>query len=136
VPRYDIANDLYAWQTGLPLVRRALIESATADAPPPIVVGPHWTVCAQVHAGLPGSVLVGCDGLEPADFATWLPQATWKSAPTLLYVTDDRFDSAPPSLRQRRHDGEWHATVIRGGRVVRRIAVVRLARSALSSTEP
>jgi hypothetical protein len=135
VARYDLANDLYAWRPGLSVVRRALVETA-ADGPPAIVVGHHWTICAQLHAGLPGSVLVGCDRAAPADFERWLPAATYAQAPTLLYVSDDRFDDASPLLAERRHDAEWHADILRGGRIVRRITVTRLLRSTTSAVTP
>jgi hypothetical protein len=134
VARYDLTNDLYAWRPGLAVVRRALVESLDPQEAPPVIVGPHWTVCAQVHAGLPGSVLVGCDGDEPADFERWLPRSTWTQAPTLLYVSDDRFTSDGRELAQRHVDAEWHANVIRGGRVVRRITVTRLKWAAGAST--
>jgi hypothetical protein len=136
VARYDIANELYAWEKGLPLVRRALTESAASGEPPPIVVGPHWTVCAQLHAGLPGSVLVGCDGSATADFERWLPRATWMQAPTILYVTDDRFDDVPHALPARRRDVDWRTLMFRGGRVARQITVVRWQRSAAAQTSP
>jgi hypothetical protein len=136
VARYDLANDLYAWESALPVLRRALVESADSDLPPAVVVGPHWTVCAQLHAALPPSVLVGCHAEIPDDFERWLPSATWKRAPVLLYVTDDRFDTEPVELRNRRVDGTWHASVRRGGAIVRRITITRLIASAVASTVP
>jgi hypothetical protein len=120
---------LYAWETGLPLVGRAIRQSLALDAPPLVIVGSHWTVCAQVQAGLPSSVFVGCEGDIPDDFSRWLPRATWERAPVLLYVTDDRFGDAPV-LPGRHADAIWEANVLRGGRVVRRISVTRLAASA------
>jgi hypothetical protein len=129
VPREDIATDLYAWRTGLPLVLRALSETAT-DGDPPIVIGPHWTVCAQLHAGLPASVLVGCDGSQPADFEQWLPRATWTQASTILYVSDDRFPAASPELVARKSDAQWHSQLFRGGKLAREITIVRWQRYA------
>jgi hypothetical protein len=130
VPRYDIANDLYAWEKGLPLVRRALAESAASDHDPPIVVGSHWTVCAQLHAGLPASVLVGCDGAAPADFERWLPRSTWSQASTILYVTDDRFPDATPPFATRQRGAAWNGVIFRGGHIAREITIVRWERLA------
>jgi hypothetical protein len=132
VPRYDLANDLRAWEVGLPVVRRALIESADSDLPPAIVVGPHWTVCAQVHAALPASVLVGCHADIPDDFGRWLAPAIWRRAPVVLYVSDDRFDARAAELRDRKVDASWQAVVYRGGVIVRRITVRRLVDTALA----
>jgi hypothetical protein len=123
--RYDITNDLHAWQTGLPLVRGA-IDASKASSGPPIVIGPHYTICAQLHAGLGPSVLVGCDGDARDDFADWLPRSTWEKAPTLLYVTDDRFADREPGLSKRAVDAVWSAGVTRSGTVVRRIRVRRM----------
>jgi hypothetical protein len=129
-PRYDLANDLIAWRDGLPAVREALSLSVTPGAPPVVVVGPHWIVCAQLHAGLPGTVLVGCEAEVPDDFADWLPASTWERAPVLLYVSDDRFPTAASHMPSRRADAEWHVDVERGGRVVRRITITRLVGTA------
>ena len=135
-PRYDLANDLYAWQAGLPVVRRALAESIDPERPPPIVVGPHWTVCAQAHAGLAVEVLVGCHTDAPDDFARWLPASVWQRSPTILYVTDDRFDARVEDLRDHRPDVSWQAEVRRGGVLVRRITVLRLIASAVARANP
>ncbi|HKQ70591.1 MAG TPA: glycosyltransferase family 39 protein, partial [Polyangiaceae bacterium] len=132
-PRYDLANDLFAWRTGLPLVRRALLVTLAPGAPPPVVVGPHWTVCAQLHAALPASVLVGCSGEIPDDFSRWLPPSLWQEAPVVLLVSDDRFDRASSSMRGRRLDAAWHVDVERGGRAVRRITVERWVATATAS---
>jgi hypothetical protein len=129
VARYDLANDLFAWEVALPTVRRALIESTAPDDAVAFVIGPHWTICAQLHAALPKRVLVGCHAEISDDFARWLPPAVWRRAPVLLYVTDDRFDSLPEELRDRRVDSSWHAEVRRGGAVVRRITITRLIAS-------
>jgi hypothetical protein len=126
VARYDLANDLFTWRSGMPLVRRALVQSLAPDEPPVVVVGPHWTVCAQLHADLPASVLVGCEGETPDDFSRWLPQATWDQAPVILYVTDDRFASSDTAMPHRHADAIWHVDVLRGGVAVRRIIVERL----------
>jgi hypothetical protein len=136
--RYDIANDLYAWKTGLALARRSIAESLDSSGSAPVVVGPHYTICAQLHAGLGPSVLVGCDDDGPAgdDFADWLPRSTWQRAPVVLYVTDDRFAARDPSMPDRTVDGVWGSAVTRAGVVVRRLRVQRMvprARAAVPS---
>jgi len=131
--RYDLANDLYAWRTGLPLVKRAFAQSVNLEVPPPIVVGAHWTVCAQLHAALPPSILVGCEGPVPDDFSRWLPRSTWQQAPIVLYVTDDRFGDPDTSLAGRRLDATWQIDIERGGVPVRRISISRLISSASAS---
>jgi hypothetical protein len=132
VPRYDLANDLFAWEVALPTVRRAVVESTSPHDALAFVIGPHWTICAQLHAALPKQVLVGCHAEIPDDFARWLPKAVWRRAPVLLYVTDDRFDARPEELRDRRVDFSWHAELRRGGAVVRRITITRLIASDLA----
>jgi len=135
-PRYDLANDLYAWEAGLPVLRKALVESADSDLPPAIVVGPHWTICAQVHAALPPEVLVGCRAETSDDFTRWLSVSTWQRAPVVLYVTDDRFESPADELRDHRADLAWRAEVHRGGTLVRRITITRLIASAVARAAP
>lgn len=135
-PRYDLANDLYAWEAALPVVRRALVESSDSDRSAAVVVGPHWTVCAQVHAGLPAEVLVGCQADVPDDFARWLPKSIWRRAPVILYVTDDRFGSQADGLRDHRSEASWQADVRRGGALVRRITITRLVASAVAHSAP
>jgi hypothetical protein len=130
VARYDLANDLYAWRTGVPLVERALMQSLVLDAPPPVLVAPHWTVCAQIHAALPASVLVGCEGDIPDDFSRWLPRSTWERAPVILYVSDDRFGDAATAMHNRRVDATWQAEAQRGGVPIRRISIARWVASA------
>ena len=136
VPRYDLVNDLFAWESGLPVVKTALRESLEPGGPPAVVIGPHWTVCAQLHAGLPASVFVGCQGETPDDFSRWLPSQVWEKAPVILYVTDDRFGDSNPSLTSRRLDATWNVNVQRGGVRVRRISVARLILSSTASFAP
>jgi hypothetical protein len=128
--RYDLANDLYAWQTGLALLHQSLDAS---PSPHVVVVGPHYSICAQLHAGLGPSVPVGCDAALRDDFADWLPRSTWQSAPVVLYVTDDRFGESGPDLPNRTVDGVWSAGVTRAGMVVRRIRVSRMVRRGVAT---
>lgn len=132
VPKYDLVNDLYAWQAGLPLLEDELARAAeqSRDA---IVVGPHWTVCAQVHAALGSRVPVGCRTKQGDDFSNWYPERTWKNAPTILFVTDDRFDvEARTAFPDRDVVSVQTARAYRGGRSVRSISVSRLDRRAIT----
>lgn len=129
VPRYDLSNDMHVWRDALPLVEQALAEQADGGAPP-IVVGPHWIVCAQLRAALPASVLVGCDGPQPADFEGWLPRRTWTKAPVVLYVSDDRFQVDPVrALPEHSVDSIARTGIRRGGVQVRRLTLVRMTRN-------
>jgi hypothetical protein len=135
VPRYDLVNDLFAWQQALPTLVRALDDSTEPGRPPPVVIGAHWTICAQVHAALPRSVLVGCNGPIADDFSRWLPKEIWMQAPVLLYVSDDRYPDLEPLLpKDRVLAGVWRAAVRRGGRPVREIRVRKLAAGAAALT--
>jgi hypothetical protein len=132
-PRYDLVNDLYAWQSGLPLVR-AEVEEVRGEGYAPFVVGPHWTVCAQVHAGLGLSVPVGCRTKEGDDFATWYPESTWTRAPVILYVTDDRFPAPAAAEFPHRDVARIQSTrLYRAGHLMRTIRVARLELQASAS---
>lgn len=125
-PRYDLVNDLYAWQAGLPLVR-AEVEEVRSQGYVPYVVGPHWTVCAQLHAGLGPDVAVGCRTKGGDDFAEWYPPSTWSRAPVILYVSDDRFPAPPATEFPHRDVARIQTTrIYRGGHVARTIRVARL----------
>jgi hypothetical protein len=135
-PRYDLVNDLYAWRAALPLVRSA-IEEARSEGYAPAVVGPHWTVCGQLHAGLGAGVPVGCRTKQGDDFAGWLPETQWSRAPVLIYVTDDRFPGEPARDFPGRDVARIESTrIYRGGRVVRTIRVARLERAASATRLP
>ena len=134
--RLDISNELYGW----PQVVAAVVEEAARLAPstsasePPIVVGPHWVICAQLEAGLEGRLAVGCDTPIPDDFDTWYPRQRWGEAPVLLWVTDARF-GPPPSregylpLRTRK------VNVERAGRLVRAFEIATLVRTAARNAD-
>lgn len=130
VARYDLTNDLFAWRTGIPLVASE-IEGARQQSSEPVVVGPHWTICAQLHAALGLATPVGCRTPVGDDFRIWYPESTWTRARTVVFVTDDRFPSEPERLFPDRDlVSVRSATVFRGGRAVRTIRVSRLELSA------
>ncbi|HLV22759.1 MAG TPA: glycosyltransferase family 39 protein [Polyangiaceae bacterium] len=128
--RYDLANDLHAWGPGRRLLRDAVADAMLQTRRLPVVVGPHWTVCAQAQAALGPRVPVGCHSPLPDDFDRWLPPERWQQAATVLYVSDDRFPADPqPLFPDRAVIGVGRAEVRRGGQVVRTLRVVRLDRS-------
>jgi hypothetical protein len=133
--RYDLANDLYAWGPGRKLVLEA-VEEVMRDAHRlPVVVGPHYTVCAQAHAALGPAIPVGCNGPFKDDFDDWLPRQQWLDAPIVLYVQDERFGlSEQPELPNRVVRSVSTASVRRGDVVVRRLQVVRLDKLSETAT--
>lgn len=132
VPRYDLANDLYAWQGAVSVIEDEAREIRSEDRSV-AVVGPHWVVCAQVHAALGGDVPVGCESPNGDDFATWFPRKAWTRASSVLFVTDDRFTPTPgAALSDRAMVGAHRYVVYRGGRVVRTIRVMRLDLKAVA----
>ncbi len=134
-PRLDIANELYGW----PDVARA-VETTTIEELVPgeersdvVVVGAVWMVCAQLRAALPKETKVACVGPDVADFATWAPKNRWWSAPTVIFVYDNRApqDSSvafPNRARTRSSTYQW----TRGGHVARTFTVEVLERGAVS----
>jgi hypothetical protein len=126
--KLDIANELFGW----PDVVTALGEVGAADADT-VVVGPHWVVCAQLHAALEGA-RVGCDGAIPDDFDGWLPKDEWRRADRILFVTDARFPIEPEKkLTDYNLSGVQHVTTLRAGRAVRTFTITTLERRARAS---
>jgi hypothetical protein len=119
--RLDIANELYGW------------DKAVADVPAienAAIVGPHWTVCAQLAARLPGND-VGCLGPSADDFDRWNPKGSWTKKPTVVFVTDDRFPADLSRKFPQRSIRESHrVNVFRGGRLIRTFTITTLERSA------
>ncbi|MFO0666475.1 MAG: glycosyltransferase family 39 protein [Polyangiaceae bacterium] len=123
--KLDITNELYGWPTAVDRVKELLRERQGT-----MVVGPHWIICAQLHAGLPADVPVGCAG-TPADFEDWYPEAKWKDAPYILYVRDDRFPA--PALERfpdRTVIREDRVRTFRGGLPARTFTLSLLGRNA------
>jgi hypothetical protein len=128
--RYDLANDLHVWQRARSALEEALAD-ARRDGPEPVVVGPHWVVCAQLQATLGAGVQVGCRTPEGDDFDGWLPRARWHASPTLVYVGDDRFQTDPATeFPSRRVVDDRRLTVRRGGRAVRTLRISTLGKAS------
>ena len=85
-PTTDITNELHGWDEAA----AKIVEVTPEDA---LVVGPHWTVCAQLEWALQGRRQVSCLSPEVDDYDTWLP-VNPRDPDTygrLHYVTDDRY---------------------------------------------
>ena len=110
------------------------------DGRTPVVVGPHWIVCAQAAAALgarlpeplphQAALRVGCHSEQSADFAKWLPPSAWHDASSLVFVQDDRFpvdtDQEFPNYAPRQIT---RVPLWRGGRLVRTVRFTWLHRS-------
>ncbi len=134
-PRYDLANDMHAWEPGVRLVKETISETELRypGATTPPVVAPHWVICAQLHAGLQRRAPIGCRSPEGDDFRRWYPEAEWWNAPRILYVTDDRFEASTAKLLaefpDRRVVSRKRTTILRGRVAVRQIEVTLLERN-------
>ena len=128
-PRYDLTNDLFVWKRFGPELDAALDSARADDLGEVAVVGPHWIVCAQAQAWLGNRARVGCLTDIGDDFDTFYPRAVWRNAPSIIYITDDRFQDDPAKvLPDRSVRGVDRVTVRRGGVAVRTFRVLRLGR--------
>lgn len=128
-PKHDIATELFGWDE----VERSIQEILATEPPGAevVVVGPHWTVCAQIHARLGRNVPVGCMTPIRDDFDTWYPRARWQKAEKILYVTDLRFPEEPSRLFPGRMvTRTGRATLFRGGRLARKFSFTLLEGAA------
>jgi hypothetical protein len=134
-PRFDISNELYGWPRAADAVARIVhsesggTEDEGADV---VVVGPHWIICAQLHAALGRDVLVGCDTPIPDDFDSWLPRPLWRRADKIVFVSDNRFpiEDFRKRFPDRARTLAWEVTVTRGGRTSRVFTVSVFERRA------
>jgi hypothetical protein len=130
-PRYDPSNDLYAWGPGRKLVREAVAAVSLEFRQLPVVVGPHYIVCAQAHAAIGNAAPVGCNTPRRDDFDFWYPRSQWIDAPFIVYVHDNRFPVDPErELPNRIVRGRQQVEVVRGGVPVRVIAVTILEKGS------
>jgi hypothetical protein len=120
-PRLDLANELYGWPRAIDSVRQVLAAEKKRGDEDIVVVGPHWIVCAQLHAAMGADIPVGCDTPIPDDFDAWHPRELWKRTDKILFVSDNRFSEADAHARfpDRARTLEWRVTVLRGGRMAR-----------------
>lgn len=131
--RGDVSRELHGW----PEVLDALddeVARAGAGGRAPVVLAPHWTLCAQVHAARPW-LLVACRTPGGDDFARWMPEAPLERAARgdapLVVLTDDHLtDPRAPFLAKL---AELHARdvdVTRGGVTIRRFRLATYGAAA------
>ena len=134
--RIDIASELYGWPTAINAVKEQLKGAATPFDPEGrevVVVGPHWTICAQLEAGLPG-MRVGCATPVADDFDRWAPRADWRAAEHVLFVTDNRYPTdGAAQLPGHVQTGRSRVRIMRGGRSARVFELFLYDRRASSS---
>jgi Dolichyl-phosphate-mannose-protein mannosyltransferase len=129
VARYDLANDMLSWPRALPPLRRVLTRWRYDELSPPAVLTPHWTLAAQIYAGVGPDAAVGTLGGGPDDFRDWLPPEAWQGRPWVVWVNDDRRSPTRPAPLDAWTTLEEHAVVIeRGGRPARRVVLEVLGR--------
>lgn len=138
--RLDIASELYGWPEVAAEVRAQLSPAPLAPfAEEAVVVGPHWTVCAQLDAAL-SPVRVGCATPVRDDFDRWLPRDEWKRRDRVVFVRDNRFaDDGAAHLPAHAVASRSPVTVRRGGRVARELEVIvyeSRARADVTRSEP
>jgi hypothetical protein len=137
--KLDLASELYGWPMAIQAVKDQLASGATPFDPlgrDAVVVGPHWTVCAQLHAALPG-VRVGCATAVRDDFDGWLPRAAWRRAERVLFVTDNRFPGdGAKELPELVRTAQSRVRVLRGGRTARVFEVFIYDRRAQGMLPP
>jgi len=127
--RADIANELFGWPRAIDAVRE-IVDFARLEDPRtvPVVIGPSWTICAQLRAALDSDIDVGCAGPIRDDFDDWFPRAEWQKSERLLLVTDERY---PVDVAARFPDRfavrAWEVPFARGGRLVRTFRLTLLA---------
>ncbi len=121
-PKFNISNELYGWPAATQAIKEQLASLGTPFDPEGhevIVVGPHWTVCAQLHAALPG-VRVGCASPMKDDFDGWVARSQWRHASQVLFVTDNRFPTDGASeLPELVRTAQSRVRLLRGGRTAR-----------------
>jgi len=115
----DIANELYGWPQAIEAINEE-IDPARNPHDPVVIVGPHWTVCAQIQAALGEHARVGCATPTRDDFDDWLPRKTWQAADRILFVTDRRFPvDVEKMFPKHARTSQTHITTLRAGHVVR-----------------
>jgi hypothetical protein len=121
-PKIDIASELYGWPTAIQAVKEQMAAAGTPFDPEGrevVVVGPHWTICAQLHAALPG-VRVGCATPVRDDFDDWVPRDQWRKAEHVLFVTDNRYPGeGGEQLPAHVKSSQSRVRILRGGRSAR-----------------
>jgi hypothetical protein len=130
--KLNIASELFGWREA---AARAL-EFARGDEES-VVVGPHWTVCAQLRAALPRSIPVSCLTDVADDFDTWSPRAGIQRAPRVIFVSDNRFPNEhPKELSRFAVETASRYTAYRGGRPIRVFSFTVYEKQGVGLLEP
>jgi hypothetical protein len=135
----DIASELFGWPRAAAHVgaRVGALTLPGASLRDVVVVGPHWTVCAQLHAALGPDVPVGCLTPIGDDFDGWLPRQQWQRASAIIYVTDNRFGPAKEEAFAAHAIAHTEAVAIeRGGCTIRTFEISTLLRRARADRDP
>ncbi len=128
-PVWDSSSELFAWGPARPLLASVVEGARERTGHAPLVVGPHWGLCAQAEIALEGRVAVGCDSAQLDDYDFWAPIARWPDAETIILVTDSRFvEAAPDTLYGRPLVAVHDAEVKRHGRVVGHVLIAEFDR--------
>lgn len=135
-PALDASNDYFAWKPEKELLEEAVRDVRSRTGQSPLVLGPHWSVCAQAEIALGGGVHVGCDSIARDDYDDWSSPALWEAAQTLLFVTDSRFDAPPLTFFGRDVVSVRTASVRRFDQEVRTISVSRFDRQEGTAALP
>lgn len=135
-PKVDITSELYGWPRALESAKEQMVGAATPFDPEGrevVVVGPHWTICAQLQAGMPG-VRVGCATPMKDDFDGWMPRDQWRKAEHVLFVTDNRFPGdGAEQLPAHVRSSQSRVRIMRGGRTSRMFELYLYERRAHGS---
>jgi hypothetical protein len=129
--RLDLANELYGWPSVVSAVRNEVAAQPSPGLDDVAVVGPNWVVCAQLDAELRGDVHVGCNTPIRDDFDGWWPRDRWRTAESIVWVTDERY-GPPPVLPLHVLVSLRKIRVKRADRVVRVFTIAVFARRAAS----
>jgi hypothetical protein len=131
--KVDISNELFGWPSLVEAVKEQRLHAATPSDPEGkdvVLVGPHWTICAQLQAAMPDAK-VGCATPVRDDFDTWYPREKWRAADTVLFITDERFPTDGASeLPLLSRYAQSHVRTMRGGRSARVFQLYLYARRA------
>jgi hypothetical protein len=129
----DITTELFGWPATINAVAET-VEGARVPLDPNdvVVVGPHWTICGQLRAGLAKDVDVGCLTPMRDDFDDWLPRESWKKRGTVILVATDQHPVDEPAqlLPDFNVDSDSRVSMFRGGKPVRTFHIFVLKRRA------
>jgi hypothetical protein len=132
-PKIDISNELYGWPSiDEPVREQRMLASTPGDLEGEnvVIVGPHWTICAQLQVQFP-TAKVGCATPAPDDFDGWLPRAEWRKADAVLWVTDNRFpNDGAKELPLLNRYSQSKVRTMRGGKPARTFELYLYSRRA------